>query len=116
MQDATNTSGNDLPLATNWLKKIGWLKNKYLLATVIFAVWMIFFDRNDFLIQFKRITRAKELKEQELQKEQLIINTHKELKLLQTSAQTLEKYAREQHLMKKDNEDLFIVEAEKAAN
>ena len=33
----------------------------------------------------------------------------KELDLLKTNAQTIEKYAREKYLMKKDNEDLFIV-------
>ena len=38
-----------------------------------------------------------------------ITETRKELGLLKTNAQTIEKYAREKYLMKKDNEDLFIV-------
>jgi cell division protein FtsB len=38
-----------------------------------------------------------------------ISNTQKELELLKTNPETLEKYAREKYLMKKDNEDLYIV-------
>jgi cell division protein DivIC len=116
MQEKKSNPGTKTAVATNWFGKLGWLKNKYILATVIFGVWMIFFDRNDFLVQYKRVARAKQLKAQEIQKEELITDTHKELKLLQTSAQTLEKYARENHLMKKDNEDLFVVEAAPVAN
>jgi len=39
----------------------------------------------------------------------LIADTEKELELLKTSPETLEKYAREKFLMKKDNEDVYIV-------
>ena len=38
-----------------------------------------------------------------------ISDTRQELQLLKTNPETLEKYAREKYLMKKDNEDLFIV-------
>jgi cell division protein DivIC len=38
-----------------------------------------------------------------------ILETKQELDQLKTNAQTIEKYARENYLMKKDNEDLFIV-------
>jgi cell division protein FtsB len=40
---------------------------------------------------------------------QKIADTKHELELLKTNPATLEKYAREKYLMKKDNEDLFIV-------
>jgi cell division protein FtsB len=39
----------------------------------------------------------------------LIADTEEELELLKTSPETLEKYAREKFLMKKDNEDVYIV-------
>jgi cell division protein FtsB len=39
----------------------------------------------------------------------LISNTRKELQLLKTNPETLEKYAREKYMMKKDNEDVYVV-------
>jgi cell division protein FtsB len=42
----------------------------------------------------------------------MIKETRGELDLLKTNAQTIEKYAREKYYMKKDNEDLFIVNPE----
>ena len=45
----------------------------------------------------------------EIRQVQQIADTRKELDLLMTNAQTIEKYAREKYMMKKDNEDLFIV-------
>lgn len=85
------------------------LRNKYLLAIVAFLVWMFFFDRNDLLSQFERVRHANELKKMEETKGLQIADTRKELDLLKTNAHTIEKYAREKYLMKKDNEDLFIV-------
>ena len=29
--------------------------NKYLITGIAFAIWMLFFDRNDFTLQMKRI-------------------------------------------------------------
>ena len=86
-----------------------WLKNKYFLAGSFFIVWMLCFDRNDVLTQFERFRHSRELKKQEARQAQLITDTRKELDLLKTNAQTIEKYAREKYMMKKDNEDLFIV-------
>ena len=42
--------------------------------------------------------------------------THKELDLLKTNALTIEKYAREKYMMKKDNEDLFIINTTPESN
>lgn len=85
------------------------LKNKYLIAAIFFIVWMIFFDPKDWGLIAARIQKVKELERSEQHLTQQITDTRKELMLLKTSAQTIEKYAREKYLMKKDNEDLFIV-------
>ncbi len=85
------------------------LKNKYLLTGIAFAIWMVFFDRNDLTLQFRRINELNKLEESEKTMALQISNTKKELKLLKTNPETLEKYAREKYLMKKDNEELFIV-------
>ena len=91
------------------LRKLLWLKNKFFLAITGFIIWMFFFDKNDFFSQFERVNRSAELRVMEEKKGKLITDTRKELNLLKTNAQTIEKYARENYLMKKDNEDLFIL-------
>ncbi|MEO9146415.1 MAG: septum formation initiator family protein [Ginsengibacter sp.] len=83
--------------------------NKYLITGIAFAVWMMFFDRNDVPLQLKRVQELRDLKQSEENMTLQITNTRKELELLKTNPATLEKYARENYLMKKDNEDLYIV-------
>ena len=83
--------------------------NKYLITGIAFALWMMFFDRNDIPLQISRIRELHQLQQNEKTMTLQISNTQKELKLLKTNPTTLEKYAREKYLMKKDNEDLFIV-------
>ena len=70
---------------------------------------MMFFDRNDIPLQIRRISELKNLEQSEKSMSIRISNTQKELDLLKTNPETLEKYAREKYLMKKDNEDLYIV-------
>ncbi|HXS54931.1 MAG TPA: septum formation initiator family protein [Hanamia sp.] len=89
------------------LRKI--FTSKYLITGIAFAVWMMFFDRNDFPLQIRRIWELNKLKQNEKNMALQISNTQKELDLLKTNPETLEKYAREKYLMKKDNEDLYIV-------
>ena len=84
-------------------------KNKYIIALLLFIVWMLFFDPKDFSLITGRIEKLNELQKSEKHLAQKISETRQELSLLKTSAQTIEKYAREKYLMKKDNEDLFIV-------
>jgi cell division protein DivIC len=86
-----------------------WLKNKYLVAIVAFGILMLFFDKNDVFLQLQRANRAKELEKTEAHQNILIMETQQELGFLKNSVQTIEKYAREKYMMKKDNEDLFIV-------
>jgi cell division protein DivIC len=86
-----------------------WLKSKYLIAIGTFAVIMFFLDKNDLLTGMER---KKELRELEQSKEfytRRIATERAELEALKTNPATLEKYARENYLMKKDNEDLFII-------
>lgn len=92
------------------MKKLHYIvTNKYLITGIAFAVWMMFFDRNDLPLQVKRTTELKQLKESEEKMGLQISDTKKELEQLRNNPETLEKYAREKYLMKKDNEDLFIV-------
>ena len=87
-----------------------WLKSKYLIASIAFVIWMLFFDRNDVSLQLKRINELNKLQQSEKNMNMLIANTKKELELLKTNPSTLEKYAREKYMMKKDNEDLYVID------
>jgi cell division protein DivIC len=86
-----------------------WMTNKYLLASTFFVVWLLFFDHNDLLLQFKRGQQLKEVKAKSEFYRQKIAETKKEVQSLRDNAASLEKVAREKYLMKKDNEDLFII-------
>src|ERR1700748_684732 len=87
-----------------------WLKNKYLLTAAGFAVWMLFFDDRDFITtHFRQREELRKLEQSRKYYEGQIANTQKELNQLKTNPVTIEKYAREKYLMKRDNEDLFLV-------
>ena len=85
------------------------VKNKYFIAAVFFIVWMLFFDMRDWSLISSRREKLVDLQKSEQNLSRQIAETRRELDLLKTNAQTIEKYAREKYLMKKDNEDLFIV-------
>ena len=70
---------------------------------------MMFFDRNDLPLQITRIRDLNKIERNEKNMAIQIGKTQKELELLKTNPETLEKYAREKYMMKKDNEDLYIV-------
>lgn len=86
------------------------LKNKFLLATTAFVVWMLFFDRNDVFTQMQRRGELNELKQSKQYFEKQIADNRRFSKDLQFNASAIEKYAREKYLMKRDNEDLFIIQ------
>jgi cell division protein FtsB len=90
-----------------------WLKSKYLLTVTGFTVWILFFDNRDFITSHFR-EKGELLKLQQSKKyyEQQIAATKQELEQLKTNPALLEKYAREKYLMKRDNEDLFLIREE----
>ncbi|MBC7866636.1 MAG: septum formation initiator family protein [Gloeobacteraceae cyanobacterium ES-bin-316] len=88
------------------------LKNKYLIASLLFLVWMLFFDEKDWRMIGARKDKLNQLQKSEQHLAASIKDTRVELDLLKTNAQTIEQYAREKYFMKKDNEDLFIVNSE----
>ncbi len=91
--------------------KLAWriVRNKYVLTTILFFVWLIAFDQNSIIDRVSLLSLNRNLKEQrEHYKEQIKENKEK-MEELHGSKENLEKFAREQYLMKKDDEELFIV-------
>jgi cell division protein FtsB len=88
-------------------------RNKYFLFSVAFVVYMIFFDKNDLFSQYQYYQQVSKLKHDRdfYLKETAQVN--KELDELTSDPKKLEKFAREKYLMKKDNEDVFVIEKKK---
>jgi len=90
-------------------KLLPYLKNKFFWVTLAFIIWIVFFDQNNIISQF-RLTRS--LNDLEKQKEYYLEEIAKNKQAmfeLQTDSENLEKYAREKYLMKKDDEEIFII-------
>jgi len=87
------------------------ISNKYLIAVTVFAVLMLFVDRNDVFVQRQRKKQLDDLLASKKFYQNEIEKTQKALSSLSDNPTSLEKYARENYLMKKDNEDIFIVDS-----
>lgn len=85
------------------------IKNKYVIASIAFVVWMLFFDRNDLSSQYQYRSQLKEL---QLEKEfytKEIEKVQSDLEDLTSDPKKLQKFAREKYFMKKDNEDVYVI-------
>jgi cell division protein DivIC len=86
------------------------LRNKYLLTLTAFVIWMLFFDRNDVFTQLQWKRELREIRQSKEYYAQRIAEDRKFSQELQFNAAAIERYAREKYLMKRDNEDLFLIE------
>lgn len=73
-------------------------------------VWMLFFDQRDFFQQRERSTELNKLEAKKKYYLEEISKTKQELQDIQRNPAALEKFARERYLMKKEGEDIFIIE------
>lgn len=85
------------------------LKNKYVIAIIAFVVWMLFFDRNNFINQVRLVNTLNDLNDQKEFFQREIRKDSAELHRLKTDTTSLEKFAREKYLMKKENEDIYLI-------
>jgi len=87
------------------------LSNKYFLILLVFAVWMVFFDTNSFFVhkelndETNELQNNKEYFQKEITKDKTFIQ-----KL--DDEDEMEKFARETYYLKKENEEIFIIEHE----
>ena len=93
-----------------WYNKIpDTFKNKYLIVIVLFSVWIVFLDEHNLIILNKRSNILQEKQDEK----QLLIEEIKTdsntLHSLNNDPEAIEKFARENFLMKKENEDIFII-------
>ncbi|MEZ4875305.1 MAG: septum formation initiator family protein [Flavobacteriaceae bacterium] len=96
------------------LKKHKWIlfiANKYVLILLLFLIWMVFFDTNSYFIHkelnddIESLEESKEFYETEIKKDKGFIEKMKD-------SNEMEKYAREKYYLKKENEDIYIIQHE----
>lgn len=84
-------------------------KNRYWVAIYVFAFWLMVFDNMSVwdLMSYKQEVR--QLEKEKRRYEEQIQSAKQNLKELTTDMDNLEKFAREQYFMKRDNEDIFVI-------
>lgn len=85
------------------------LRNKYLLVLTIFVVWVLFFDKNNLISHIELHKTLSRLKADKRYYYKEIAKDSTAMEELMTNPKNLEKFAREKYLMKKDDEDVYVI-------
>ena len=85
-------------------------KNFYFITGFTFLVWMTFIDSNDLISRYKMGAKLGTLESEKAYYEEKIVEVEKDRKELMTNKELLEKFAREKYLMKRETEDVFIIQ------
>lgn len=83
--------------------------NIYLITTTVFLIWIFFWDSNSVIVNLKL---RKEINQLEKRKAELEKNIAIDKKIISSleNLDSLERYAREKLFMKKENEEIYIIE------
>jgi cell division protein FtsB len=92
------------------MRFLRFLYNKYFLTAVGFIVLMLFFDQNDWYSMQERRKELQDTKDNISFLQKQIDTLDHDYAALRTKPAELERYAREHYRMKRDSEDLYIVE------
>jgi len=84
------------------------VKNKYILATIAFVVWVLFIDENNVIDRFFAWRKYNELVHTKEYFQDKIKKDRDEMEELDKN-KNLERLAREKYLMKRKNEDIYII-------
>ncbi len=90
----------------NWLNL---LSNRYIILSMAFVVWMIFFDTNSWMIH-RELNQEIEVLEQRKNQFEQDIQSDADFVTKMKDTFEMESYARSHYYMKKDNETIFLIE------
>ena len=85
------------------------VSNKFFIASLIFAVWILFLDKNNVADHIRNIRKVENLKRQKEFYKEKIKKDKQKLEYLNSGDENLERFAREQYFMTKPGEEVFIV-------
>ncbi|MEL4307381.1 FtsB family cell division protein [Joostella sp. CR20] len=95
------------------IRKSKWFKffsNIYVLVLTVFAIWMLFFDANSWWFTHRELNKEIEkLEEQKIHLREAIEKDKAILKQL-NSQEEIEKFAREEYYLKKEDEEIYLIE------
>ena len=86
-----------------------YIKNKYTLTLFGFFVWMLFFDAHNIISRVQAYMELNDAREKKEYYKAEISQSKRDMQDLLTNQNTLERFAREKYMMKKEDEDLFII-------
>jgi len=92
-----------------WHTLISVLRNKYFISLVVFSVVIIFFDQHNLLDRYKSKQRLDQLKKDTLFYQEKIRSDRESMRLLKTNPKNLEKFSREEYMMKAPDEEVFVI-------
>jgi len=81
----------------------------YFITGMVFLVWMLLLDSNDLVSRVKLSAKLNSLENEKEYYEEKIQEVTKDRDELLGSRETLEKFAREKYLMKKESEEIFVI-------
>jgi len=92
-------------------KVLKFISNKYIIVLLFFFAWMLFFDNYSYIEHRILNKELFELDDNKKYYKNEIQKDKSKIKILKNPNQ-IEKYAREKYFMKKDSEDIYIIEFE----
>jgi cell division protein DivIC len=97
-------------LKTIWETKVPPVfRSFYFLFAFFFFIWLLFFDTNDLINQYRSMRTRNELLSDKAYYIEKIEEVKQEREALLKNKRLLEKFARERYLMKKQTEDVYII-------
>lgn len=98
-----------MTLKDYWIKIFPRIRNKFVFTTILFFAWIFAFDQYNLIDRFKNQRKLNVLRSEKQHYIKEIDENKRKLEELKGNRESLEKFAREQYLMKKDNEEIFVV-------
>ena len=86
-----------------------WAKHPYLIFGSSFLLWMLFFDSEGLITQYRLSKKLDKLEVEKAHYLEQIEKIQQARKELVSNEDLLEKFAREKYFMKKEKEDLYII-------
>ncbi len=84
--------------------------NKYLIVLILFGLLIVFIDEHNLIRRMQYDSKIRALRKEIRQYEKVRDQALEQLEDLRTGSEELEKIARERYLMKKDDEEIFLLE------
>ena len=91
-------------------------RNKYFIITAAFVIWIGFLDRNNLVYTYKNKRALGKLTEEKDYYNNEIESTKKSLYDLRYNYRTFEKFAREHYLLKREKEEIFLIDEKEIQN